>query len=435
MQVAEGMGGKGTHVIDVFVAYKYEGADEEYVAPMGSVISANEMAAYVLGIAPQLKSISAPSAVTPAVMMGETSSSAHHKPMHVTKDSLSVVISTKSSSDSPPVATSNAELSMENIEPQGPLTATAPIPMDVSPEKQDQSQRPATMCAGTVPNIDIPTQLGLPGAESAVSLGEDKDLFPPPTSSTAAEAVGSQNARNHQMYQGKSDHSWHHGHDALDRPVHKDFHVLLKENECCNDQHFNNSDDHRCGNHNGTHPRSYTTSSHLTLPHRQECLAFLNANKRLQMAPPPTFSWPTLMNRLHDVNTFPAASPPTLMERIHDVATFPVASPPVPEPSLPQQLQPAQVQTLLVTAEVGLPLIAEYYQANELQIDGPAFMTGITIPVTPALRSGCLNTTFRSAIQVVYDKLLHLNGSPADSIQTLLRLGAPFHHPSTTLMK
>ncbi|KAG2045764.1 hypothetical protein BDR06DRAFT_351799 [Suillus hirtellus] len=144
------------------------------------------------------------------------------------------------------------------------------------------------------------------------------------------------------------------------------------------------------------------------------------------MAAPPTFSRPTLMNRLHDVDTFPAASPPTLMERIHDVATFPVASPPAPEPSPPQQLQPAQVQTLPVTAEVGLSLIAEYYQADELQIDGPAFMTGITIPVAPVLRSGRLTTTFRSAIRVVYDKLLHPNGSPADSIQTLLRSGAPF---------
>ncbi|KAG2045691.1 hypothetical protein BDR06DRAFT_1000816, partial [Suillus hirtellus] len=75
---------------DVFVAYEYEGADEEYVAPMGSVISANEMAAHVLGIAPQPKSISAPSAATPAVTTGETSSSAHHEPVHVAKDSLPV---------------------------------------------------------------------------------------------------------------------------------------------------------------------------------------------------------------------------------------------------------------------------------------------------------------------------------------------------------
>lgn len=36
---------------DVYVAYEYEGEDDEYVAPVGSVISAKEMAAYVLGIA------------------------------------------------------------------------------------------------------------------------------------------------------------------------------------------------------------------------------------------------------------------------------------------------------------------------------------------------------------------------------------------------
>ncbi|KAG1866332.1 hypothetical protein C8R48DRAFT_672092 [Suillus tomentosus] len=339
-------------ITDIFVAYEYEGADEKYVAPMGSVISANEMAAYVLGIAPQPKSICAPSAATPAVMTGETSSSAHHKPVHVAKDSLPVIMSTESSSDSPPVATSNAEpSSLENIKPQGPLTATASIPMNVSFEKQDQSQCPVTMCAGTLKLLEVKMPEIIRHIKGNWTTLDTTVMMHP------------------------------HSTDR-DRPVHKDFHVLLKENEHHDDRHFNNSDDYRCGNHDGTYPHSYATSLSLslclTLPHHQECLAFLNghssssrkrmilsvslpsraeANKRLRMAAPPMFSRLTLMNRLHDIDTFPAASPPMLMERIHNVTTFPVVSPPAPEPSPSQQLQPTQVQTLPVTAEVGLPLI------------------------------------------------------------------------------
>ncbi|KAG2354417.1 hypothetical protein BDR07DRAFT_1382270 [Suillus spraguei] len=495
---------------EVFVAYEYEGDDEEDVAPVGSV-STKEMAAYVLGLAAQPKvsfstpafknletdepmkpisaSSSSSSSATPAVTTGGSSSSAHHKPAHVAKDSLPVVTSTESSSDSPYVAISTAvPSSSENIKSESSLAVSASIAVNASSEKQHQGQRPATMCTETAPNIDILTRSISPGVESAVSLGEEDEAFcsfgstpslrpsspgisvPPPASLATVAAVGNHNPRNERTYQQESNRSWHHDRDDSDRrrPVRRDFNALLIENNRRDDRHSYNDGYRRRRNHSGAYPmpmahgrpagpivssslypRSYVTSSssRLPLPHHQECSAFpddnscssrkrtissvslpsrAEENKRPRVAAPPTSSRPTLMDRLRDVVAFPTALPPTLMDRIHDVATFPMASPPVPEPSPPQQLPSAQVQILPVLAEVGLPLIAESYQANELQIDEPVFMTGITFPAAPVLRSGRLTTTFRSAIRVVYDQLSNPNASPADTISTLLRSGAPF---------
>lgn len=195
-------------------------------------------------------------------------------------------------------------------------------------------------------------------------------------------------------------------------------------------------------------PSAIPSSSCPPPPHRQERSAFLDddssssrkrtissvsspsragENKRPRMAASLTSSRPTLLNRLHDVVTFPPAASPTLLDRIHNVATFTAASPLAPELSMAQQLPPPLVRIPPVLAEVGLPLIAESYQADELQTDGPVFMMGITFPAAPAvLRSGRLTTSFRSAIRVVYDQLSNPDSSPADSILTLLRSGAPF---------
>ncbi|KAG1743580.1 uncharacterized protein EDB91DRAFT_1080983 [Suillus paluster] len=359
---------------DVFVTYEYEGADEEYVAPVGSVISAKEMAAYVLGIAAQPNpisavintkemaahalelaaqptTVSAPSAATLALTTGESSSSAQSGLRPAKKDS-------------PAAATPTAEPStLEHSEPV-PVTKVTP--------------------RATVPNIVIRAQSRSPGAESAISLGEEDDV---------PFSFGSHVAPRAPDYTPVSPRS-----PSPSLAV--------------------------------TVPLPAPSSSRLPPPHRQKCLVFLDdyssssrkrtisfvsspsgagENKRPRMAAPPTSSRPTLMQRLHGV-----------------IATFPAASPLAPEPSPPQQLPLAQVQILPVRVEVGLPLIAESYQANELQIDGPVFMMGITFPAAPVLRSGRLTTTFQSAIWVVYDQLLSPNASPADSLQTLLRSGAPF---------
>ncbi|KAG1883314.1 hypothetical protein F4604DRAFT_1920517 [Suillus subluteus] len=435
---------------DVYVAYEYEGEDDEYVAPVGSVISAKEMAAYVLGIAalpkddiaPQaagpvintkgmaahvlevadqptvssftptvknieidehVKTVSAPSAATPAPTTGESSSSPLNEPTPATKDSV-------------PASTSTMEF------------RSAPSGRSVTPR-------------ATVPNIVIPTRSRSPGAESAVSLGEEDeapfsfgspaaprapDFAPvsprPPLPSPAVaippsntvEAVGHHEIRKDRTTQMESNSSRHHGRD--DSPAHyveyrRPAHYRLPTTSF--PQYAS--------------PSAIPSSSCPPPPHRQEHSAFLDddssssrkrtissvsspsragENKRPRMVASLTSLRPTLLNRLHNVVTSPPAASPTLLDRIHNVATFTAASPLAPELSMAQQLPPPLVRIPPVLAEVGLPLIAESYQADELQTDGPVFMMGITFPVAPALSNP--------------------DSSPADSIPTLLRSGAPF---------
>jgi hypothetical protein len=88
-----------------------------------------------------------------------------------------------------------------------------------------------------------------------------------------------------------------------------------------------------------------------------------------------------------------------------------------------------QPQDLRMSADEGIRLITDAYRANELWINGPqVFMQGVTFPAAPVYHcdSGCLITTFRSAICIVYDLLANPNASPADSVPGLLRCGAPF---------
>lgn len=80
----------------------------------------------------------------------------------------------------------------------------------------------------------------------------------------------------------------------------------------------------------------------------------------------------------------------------------------------------------VVPSDEGLQRINKAFGANVARFISPPHLAGITFPSGTPQILGRLITTFRTAIRVAYDLFCNPNASPADSVPTLLSLGASY---------
>lgn len=80
----------------------------------------------------------------------------------------------------------------------------------------------------------------------------------------------------------------------------------------------------------------------------------------------------------------------------------------------------------VVPSDEGLQRINKAFGANVARFISPPHLAGITFSSGTPQTLGRLITTFRTAIRVAYDLFCNPNASPADSVPTLLSLGASY---------